>query len=84
MVWALLDGLRGHARAVLATSLLHMLAHLYLADDRHEDGHHAGVSGRGIMPPPTSLGALIERVQTPYRTHERPRVVSWCGHSAGA
>ena len=68
VVWALRDGLRGHAHAVLATSLLHMLAHLYLADDRHEDGQDAGVSGRGIMPPPTTLGAPIERVQTPYRT----------------
>ena len=38
VVWALRDGLRGHARAVLATSLLHMLAHLYLANYRHEDG----------------------------------------------
>ena len=64
VVWALRDGLRGHARAVLATSLLHMLAHLYLANDRHEDGRGARVSGRGIMPPPIPLGALIERAQT--------------------
>ena len=61
---ALRDGLRGHARAVLATSLLHIQAHLYLVDDRREDGHHAGVSGRGIMPPPIPLRALIERPQT--------------------
>ena len=61
---ALRDGLRGHARAILATSLLHILTHLYLVDDRREDGHHAGVSGRGIMPPPIPLGALIERAQT--------------------
>ena len=64
VVWALREGLRGHARAVLATSLLHIQAHLYLVDDRREDGHHAGVSGRGIMPPPIPLGALIERAQT--------------------
>ena len=64
VVWALREGLRGHARAVLATSLLHIQAHLHLVDDRREDGHHAGVSGRGIMPPPIPLGALIERAQT--------------------
>ena len=49
---ALRDGLRGHARAILATSLLHILTHLYLVEDRRQDGHHTGVSGRGIMPPP--------------------------------
>ena len=68
MVCALRDGLCGLARAELTTSLFHILAHLYLVDDRHEDGQDAGVSERGIMPPPTSLGALIQRVQTPYRT----------------
>ena len=51
-------------RAELATSLLHILAHPYLVDDRHEDGHHAGVSRRGVMPPSTPLGALIKRAQT--------------------
>ena len=61
---ALRDGLRGHARAVLATSLLHIQAHLYLVDDRRQDGHHAGGSGRGIMPPPILKGALNERAQT--------------------
>ena len=61
---ALRDGLRGHARTVLATSLLHIQAHLYLVDDRRQDGHHAGVSRRGVMPPSTPLGALIERAQT--------------------
>ena len=61
---ALRDGLRGHARAILATSLLHILTHLYLVDDRRQDGHDAGVSRRGVMPPSTSLGALIERAQT--------------------
>ena len=61
---ALRDGLRGHARAVLATSLLHIQAHLYLVDDRRQDGHHAGVSRRGVVPPSTPLGALIERAQT--------------------
>ena len=38
---ALRDRLRGHARAVLDTSLLHIQAHLHLVDDRHEDGQHA-------------------------------------------
>ena len=61
---ALRDGLRGHARAILATSLLHILTHLYLVEDRRQDGHHTGVSGRGIMPPPIPLGALIKRAQT--------------------
>ena len=61
---ALRDGLRGHARAILATSLLHMLTHLYLVDDRRQDGHDAGVSRRGVVPPSTPLGALIERAQT--------------------
>ena len=63
---ALRDRLRGHARSVLATSLLHILTytHLYLVEDRRQDGHHTGVSGRGIMPPPIPLGALIERAQT--------------------
>ena len=64
VVRALWYGLRGHARAILATSLLHIKAHLYLVDDRHEDGHHTGVSERGIMPPPIPLRALIERPQT--------------------
>ena len=64
MVRALWDGLRGHVRAVLATSLLHMNAHLHLVDDRDEDGHHISVSGRGIVPPPIPLRALIERPQT--------------------
>ena len=41
----------GHARAVLATSLLHIHAHLHLVDDRDEDGHHISVSGRGIVRP---------------------------------
>ena len=61
---ALRDGLRGHARAILATSLLHILTHLYLVDDRRQDGHDAGVSRRGVVPPSTPLGALIERAQT--------------------
>ena len=61
---ALRDGLRGHARAVLATSLLHIQAHLYLVEDRRQDGHDADVSRRGVMPPSTPLGALIERAQT--------------------
>ena len=62
---ALRDGLvRGHARAELATSLLHILAHLYLVEDRRQDGDHADVSRRGVMPPSTPLGALIERAQT--------------------
>ena len=64
MVWALRNGLRGHARAVLATSLLHIHAHLHLVDDRDEDGHHISVSGRGIVRPPIPLRALIERPQT--------------------
>ena len=51
MVWALRNGLRGHARAELATSLLHILAHLYLylVEDRRQDGHHTCVSRRGVM-----------------------------------
>ena len=61
---ALRDGLRGHARAILATSLLHILTHLYLVDDRRQDGHDAGVSRRGVVPPSTPLGALIKRAQT--------------------
>ena len=61
---ALRDRLRGHARAVLDTSLLHIQADLYLVDDRHEDGQHAGVSRRGMPPPSISLGARIERAQT--------------------
>ena len=61
---ALRDGLRGHARAVLATSLLHIQAHLYLVEDRRQDGHDADVSRRGVMPPSTPLGALIERART--------------------
>ena len=36
----------------------------YLVEDRRQDGHHAGVSRRGVMPPSTPLGALIERAQT--------------------
>ena len=51
MVLALRDRLRGHARAVLDTSALHIQADLYLVDDRHEDRHHAlGVEG-GTLPP---------------------------------
>ena len=61
---ALRDGLRGHARAVLATSLLHIQAHLYLVEDRRQDGDHADVSRRGVVPPSTPLGALIERART--------------------
>ena len=49
MVWALRNGLRGHARAELATSLVHILAHLYLVEDRRQDGHHTCVSRRGVM-----------------------------------
>ena len=64
IIWALWDGLQGHARAVLATSLLHIHAHLNLVDDRDEDGHHISVSGRGIVSPPIPLKALIERPQT--------------------
>ena len=44
MVWALRNGLRGHSRAELATSPLHILAHLYLVEDRRQDGHHTCVS----------------------------------------
>ena len=64
MVRALWGGLRGLARAVLATSLLHILAHLYLVDDRHEDGQHGGMSRRDTMRPSTPLGVLVERAQT--------------------
>ena len=63
MVRALWGGLHGLARAVLATSLLHIQAHLYLVDDRRQDGHHARVTRRGVMPPSKLLGALIERAQ---------------------
>ena len=61
---ALRNGLRGHKRAELATSLLHILAHLYLVEDRRQDGHHACVSRRGIVPPSIPLGSLVERAQT--------------------
>ena len=61
---ALRDGLRGHARAILATSLLHILTHLYLVDDRRQHGHHGGMSRRGNPPLSTPLGVLIERAQT--------------------
>ena len=43
VVWTLRDGLRGHARA---TSLLHILTHLYLVDDCRQHGHHGGMSRR--------------------------------------
>ena len=58
MVWALRGRLHGHARAVLATSLLHILAHLYLADDRHDDGQDGGMSRRADAPASTSSRAL--------------------------
>ena len=64
LVRALWGGLRGLARAVLATSLLHILTHLYLVDDRRQHGHHGGMSRRGTLPPSIPLGALIERAQT--------------------
>ena len=68
MVCALRDGLRGLARAELTTSLYHILAHLYLVDDRHEDGQDVGMSRLADAPASTSSRALIERVHTPCRT----------------
>ena len=51
MVWALPDGMSGHAQAGFETSTLHIQAHLYLVDDLHalgwsgpphvEEGQHA-------------------------------------------
>ena len=64
MVRALWGGLRGLARAVLATSLLHILTHLYLVDDRRQHGHHGSMSRRGNPPPPIPLVVLIEGAQT--------------------
>ena len=75
VVWALREGLRGHARAVLATSLLHIQAHLYLVDDRREDGHHAGVSGRGIMPPPMLLRVGRTHRESPNDLQQRPHAL---------
>ena len=85
MVWALRNGLRGHARAVLATSLLHIHAHLHLADDRDEDGHHVSVSWRGIVRPAGSRPRLAETCRFSYIAHEtrtggrsRVRTVRYC------
>ena len=64
IILALRDGLRGHARAALATSLLHIQAHLYLVEDRRQHGHHGGMSRRGNPPPSTPLEVLIEGAQT--------------------
>ena len=73
---ALRDRLRGHARAVLDTSLLHIQADLYLVDDRHEDGQHAGVSRRGMPPPLVLLGARIKQAKTACND-ERARLLTW-------
>ena len=75
MVRALWGGLRGLARAVLATSLLHILTHLYLVDDRRQYGHHGGMSRRGTLPPSIPLGARTHRA-SPDGLRERPRALS--------
>ena len=64
MVRALGDRLRGHARAVLENSLLHIQAHLVSRGGLQEVGHHAGVPRRGLPPPSALLGARIRRAQT--------------------
>ena len=64
----------GHARAVLATSLLHIHAHLHLVDDRDEDGHHISVSGRGIVRPPDTVESTHRT--TPDDLQQRPRACS--------
>ena len=64
MVRALRDRLRGHARAVLENSLLHIQAHLVSRCGLQEVGHHAGVPRRGLPPPSALLGARIRRAQT--------------------
>ena len=64
MVRALGDRLRGHARAVLENSLLHIQAHLVSRCGLQEVGHHAGVPRRGLPPPSALLGARIRRAQT--------------------
>ena len=64
MVWALRDRLRGHARADLATSPLHMKAGAVSRRRLQEDGHHGWVSRRGTLPPSISLRTPIERAQT--------------------
>ena len=60
MVWALRDRVRGHARAVLDTSLLHILAHLYLVDCLHELSQHIGIEGRKPHPSAIPSRRLIE------------------------
>ena len=60
MVRSLRGRLHGHARAVLATSLLHILGHLYLANDRHDDGQDGGLSRRADAPASTSSRELIK------------------------
>ena len=66
MVRALWGGLRGLARAVLATSLLHIQAHLYLVDSVEDLGHHANRVEQGDIPCSSSLETLIKRAQMTY------------------
>ena len=83
MVWALPDGLSGHAQAGFETSTLHIQAHLYLVDDLRALGQDAHMSRRGSIPFSAPLRTRIECAQTTCN-NGRARSQSKYGHQAAA